>query len=98
LSTRKRASLTEIWKHEWTSFAEFTIPFLLDAARTAVVLIVVYAVSWILHLGKAAGLDEGYIRAFEQLHFWVNYAAFGILSLDLLWRIWRAAFKKEEPR
>jgi cytochrome b len=51
-----------------------------------------------LHLGKTAGLDEGYIKAFEQLHFWVNYAAFGILSLDLLWRIWRAAFKKEEQR
>jgi len=89
-------SAGDIFRHSWNEFTAFVIPFLFDLAKGGIILLALFLISWLLHLGKLFGLDDAYLQAFERLHFWANYATYLVISLDFLVRLIRGAFGKNE--
>ena len=69
------------FKAEGKSFASFAITFFWDTARVTWVILSVYFVSWLLHLGRYVGVSGDRLESFEQLQYWIDYATLAMLGL-----------------
>lgn len=89
-ATRKEnRSYSEIFRHALKEIVDFFVFFVTDAARALIIFLVIYIASMVLQLGKLAGVSEDDLYLLDRLHFWFNYAAYGISGIWFLLRLVR---------
>lgn len=81
-------------RREWNEFANFVVSFVFDVARGTLILLSLYFFGWLLHFGKSIGMDQDHLEMLERVHFWANFSAYFIISLDFMWRLTRSVFAK----
>lgn len=74
----------------WNDFLDFIIPFFFDAAKGASILLVLFLFAWLFNLGKAIGVKQEYLDAFETIHFWANVSTYAMISFAFVLRLYRS--------
>jgi hypothetical protein len=76
-----------------------TRPIVIDMAVFLVILIALLGGYAGLHALQRLGYDEGRIRTFETLHYWLYSSLYSVFGVDLLFKVVLALFfrKKVSP-
>jgi hypothetical protein len=74
-------------------FMSFAVPFVTDAALASLIFVGLLWFGWLIGLGRALGLRQEQLDAFDLAHFWINYGVFVGVGLSFLWRVVKAIFR-----
>ena len=85
-SQQTRPYLTLFLEGFW-HFYSFLIAVAFDSPIAMVVFCFLLLFGLLLNVGKAYGISEDHISAFDAAHFWLNYAVFLIIGISFIWRL-----------
>lgn len=78
----KTRAVVQLW-----DFANFFIAFVLDSAKGGLILVGLIFFGWLLRLTRSSGIDNDHLALFEAAHFWLSFAAYGLIAIDFIKRL-----------